>query len=301
MFGGQQSSANADDLLRQADIAMYQAKASGRNTLKFFDPEMQEAVSARAAMELELRTAIKENQFQLHYQIQVNSTGEALGVEALIRWQHPNKGMVPPIQFIPLAEDTGLIVPIGQWVIETACEQLVIWQQDKLTQHLSISVNVSAKQFHQQNFVSQLNTTIKRYGINPVLLKLELTESLLLADVDNTIAIMNELKKAGLLFELDDFGAGYSSLQYLKRLPLSRLKIDQSFVRDIAIDSSDRAIVLTIITMAHTLGLEVIAEGVETEEQRQYLLENGCMHFQGYLFSKPLPITALDVLLQENE
>lgn len=301
MFGGQQSSANADDLLRQADIAMYQAKASGRNTLKFFDPEMQEAVSARAAMELELRTAIKENQFQLHYQIQVNSTGEALGVEALIRWQHPNKGMVPPIQFIPLAEDTGLIVPIGQWVIETACEQLVIWQQDKLTQHLSISVNVSAKQFHQQNFVSQLNTTIKRYGINPVLLKLELTESLLLADVDNTIAIMNELKKAGLLFELDDFGTGYSSLQYLKRLPLSRLKIDQSFVRDIAIDSSDRAIVLTIITMAHTLGLEVIAEGVETEEQRQYLLENGCMHFQGYLFSKPLPITALDVLLQENE
>lgn len=279
---------------------MYQAKASGRNTLRFFDPEMQDAISARASMEIELRTAIKENQFQLYYQIQVDNTGNALGVEALIRWQHPTKGMVSPIQFIPLAEDTGLIIAIGQWVLETACAQLAVWQKDKSTQLLSISLNVSAKQFHQPNFVSQVKAVIKRYGVNPNLLKLELTESLLLADVDSTIAIMNELKEVGLRFELDDFGTGYSSLQYLKRLPLSQLKIDQSFVRDIATDSSDRAIVLTIITMAHTLGLEVIAEGVETEEQRQYLLENGCMNFQGYLFSKPLPIDQLEVLLQSN-
>lgn len=300
LFGSQQSSAIVEDLLRQADIAMYQAKASGRNTLRFFDPEMQDSISARASMEVELRAAIKEKQFQLYYQPQVDSVGKVLGVEALIRWQHPTKGMVSPIQFIPLAEDTGLIVAIGQWVLETACEQLVAWQKDTLTQHLSISLNVSAKQFHQQEYVLHLKAVIERYGINPSLLKLELTESLLLADVDNTIAIMNELKEFGLRFELDDFGTGYSSLQYLKRLPLSQLKIDQSFVRDIATDSSDRAIVLTIITMAHTLGLEVIAEGVETEAQRQYLLDNGCIHYQGYLFSKPLPIEPLEELLQSN-
>lgn len=300
MFGCEENSISTEDLLRQADIAMYQAKAAGRNTLRFFDPEMQEAISARAAMEIELRNAIKENQFQLYYQTQVDRDGKAFGVEALIRWQHPDKEMVPPIQFIPLAEDTGLIVPIGQWVLETACKQLIAWQQDSLTQHLSISVNVSAKQFHQQDFSAQLKTLIAQYGINPSLLKLELTESLLLADVENTIAIMSELKKAGVHFELDDFGTGYSSLRYLKELPLSKLKIDKSFVRDIAVDSSDKAIVLTIITMAHTLGLEVIAEGVETEEQWQYLQDNDCVHFQGYLFSKPLPISELEVLLQLN-
>lgn len=300
LFGSQQSEANVESLLRQADIAMYQAKASGRNTLRFFDPQMQDVISARAAMEIELRTAIKEKQFRLYYQIQVGSAGKVLGVEALIRWQHPDKGIVSPIQFIPLAEDTGLIIPIGQWVLETACAQLVAWQKNKLTQHLSISLNVSAKQFHEQDFVSQIKDAIARYAVNPSLLKLELTESLLLADVDSTIAIMNELKEVGLRFELDDFGTGYSSLQYLKRLPLSQLKIDQSFVRDIATDSSDRAIVLTIITMAHTLGLEVIAEGVETEEQRQYLFENGCMNFQGYLFSQPLPIEQLESLLRLN-
>lgn len=300
LFGSQQSDANVESLLRQADIAMYQAKASGRNTLRFFDPQMQDVISARAAMEIELRTAVQEKQFRLYYQIQVGSAGKVLGVEALIRWQHPDKGIVSPIQFIPLAEDTGLIIPIGQWVLETACAQLVSWQKDKLTQHLSISLNVSAKQFHQPDFVSQIKEVIARYAVNPSLLKLELTESLLLADVDSTIAIMNELKEVGLRFELDDFGTGYSSLQYLKRLPLSQLKIDQSFVRDIATDSSDRAIVLTIITMAHTLGLEVIAEGVETEEQRQYLFENGCMNFQGYLFSQPLPIEQLESLLRLN-
>jgi diguanylate cyclase (GGDEF)-like protein/PAS domain S-box-containing protein len=300
LFGSQQSDANVEDLLRQADIAMYQAKASGRNTLRFFNPQMQDIISARASMEIELRAAIQNNQFQLYYQIQVDSDGKILGVEALIRWHHPNKGMVSPIQFIPLAEDTGLIIPIGQWVLETACAQLVAWQKDQLTQQLSISMNVSAKQFHQHDFVPQVKATIAHYDINPSLLKLELTESLLLADVDNTIAIMNELKEVGIRFELDDFGTGYSSLQYLKRLPLSQLKIDQSFVRDIATDSSDRAIVLTIITMANTLGLEVIAEGVETEEQRQYLIENGCMHFQGYLFGQPLPIEELQLLLRLN-
>ncbi len=301
LFGGENSQVKVEDLLRQADIAMYQAKASGRNTLRFFDPQMQDAVSARAAMEIELRTAIRGKQFQLHYQIQVDDKGEVFGVEALIRWLHPEKGMVSPIQFISLAEDTGLIIPIGQWVLETACKQLVVWQQEEQTQHLCISLNVSAKQFHQQDFVSHLSAMIQRYEVNPNLLKLELTESMLLEDIDHTITIMNELKAIGLQFELDDFGTGYSSLQYLKRLPLSQLKIDQSFVRDIVIDSSDRAIVLTIITMAHTLGLEVIAEGVETEEQRQYLLENGCANFQGYLFSKPLPIDQLEKLLLSSK
>jgi diguanylate cyclase (GGDEF)-like protein/PAS domain S-box-containing protein len=300
MFGRQQGDAGVEDLLRQADIAMYQAKASGRNTLRFFNPEMQDVISARAAMENDLRIAIKENQFQLYYQIQVDHSEKILGAEALIRWKHPDTGMVSPVQFISLAEDTGLIIPIGQWVLETACAQLVDWQDDELTQGLSISLNVSAKQFHQKDFVTQVKTTIERYGINPKLLKLELTESLLLADVDSTIAIMNGLKEVGLRFELDDFGTGYSSLQYLKRLPLSQLKIDQSFVRDIVIDSSDRAIVLTIITMAHTLGLEVIAEGVETEEQRQYLFENGCMNYQGYLFSKPLPIEQFEALIRSK-
>ena len=299
LFGSQQSGVNVESLLRQADIAMYQAKASGRNTLRFFDPEMQDIISARASMEIELRNAIQKNQFQLYYQTQVNSSGKLIGVEALIRWQHPEKGMVSPIQFIPLAEDTGLIIPIGQWVLETACAQLMAWQQEKQTQQLSISLNVSAKQFHQPDFVTQLKVALEHYDVNPSLLKLELTESSLLADVDNTIAIMHELKEVGLRFELDDFGTGYSSLQYLKRLPLSQLKIDRSFVRDIATDSSDRAIVLTIITMAHTLGLEVIAEGVETEEQRQYLLENGCMNFQGFLFSQPMPIEQLELLLKQ--
>ena len=286
-----------DELLKQADIAMYEAKNSGRNMLRFFDPKMQEAIDNRVHMEFELRNAIEQQQFQLHYQIQVDDSGVGLGAEALIRWQHPQRGIISPINFIPLAEETGLILPIGQWVLDAACAQLKSWGQHELTRKLTLSVNVSAKQLHQPGFVAQVHSAVTRHDINPSLLNLELTESMLLENIDGMIVSMNLLKDIGIRFELDDFGTGYSSLQYLKKLPLYRVKIDQSFVRDIAIDSSDRALVHTIITMAHSLDLEVIAEGVETEDQRQFLQANGCNHYQGYFFSKPVPLDQFEALL----
>ena len=286
-----------EDLLKHADIAMYQAKKAGRNILRFFDPQMQQAIHARVDLELELRKAIDKKQFHLYYQLQVNSMHKPTGAEALIRWIHPERGQISPSHFIPLAEETGLIVPIGQWVLETACAQIKSWQQDEHTRELTLSINVSAKQFRQTDFVAQVQVGIKRYGIDPMLLKLELTESILLDDIEGTIATMNALKELGIRFSLDDFGTGYSSLQYLKRLPLYQLKIDQSFVRDIAVDSSDQAIVRTIIAMAHTLNLNVIAEGVETEEQQELLLSNGCTHYQGYLFGKPVSIAQFEAAL----
>ncbi|MES2013240.1 MAG: EAL domain-containing protein [Pseudomonadota bacterium] len=287
-------------LLKQADIAMYQAKDSGRNTLRFYDPAMQEAITARVNLEHELRKAIELKQFELYYQIQVNSAGHPLGAEALIRWQHPTRGLTSPFHFIHLAEETGLIVPIGLWVLETACAQLKSWQNNVMTRDLTLSVNVSAKQFLQTGFVAQVQAAIQRYDIDPMLLKLELTESILVDNIDNIIATMTTLGEMGIRFSLDDFGTGYSSLQYLKKLPLYQLKIDQSFVRDIVSDSSDRAIVRTIIAMAHILDLSVIAEGVETEEQRQRLLNKDCMHFQGYLFGKPMPIHEFEAKLKSN-
>lgn len=289
-----------DELLKQADIAMYQAKTGGRNTLRFFDPAMQEAINQRVDLERELRNAITAQQFQLHYQIQVDNSGHALGAEVLIRWRHPELGMVPPNKFIPLAEDTGLILQIGQWVLETACAQLKVWKRHASTRHLTLSVNVSVKQFRQQGFAEQVEEMVARYGINPMLLKLELTESILLDNLEAVIAIMNRLKKLKIYFSLDDFGTGYSSLQYLKNLPIYQLKIDQSFVRDIVEDVSDQAIVRTIIAMAHTLNLNVIAEGVETEEQRQLLINNGCQTYQGYLFGKPMPIREFEKVLSDN-
>lgn len=295
LFGDHQL--GVDELLKQADIAMYEAKNSGRNMLRFFDPKMQEAIDNRANMEFELRNAIDQQQFELHYQIQVDGNGQGLGAEALIRWQHPVRGIISPIDFIPLAEETGLILPIGQWVIDTACAQLQSWGQHVLTRELTLSVNVSAKQLHQPDFVAQVQSAVTRYAINPNLLNLELTESMLLENIDGMIVSMNLLKDIGIRFELDDFGTGYSSLQYLKKLPLYRVKIDQSFVRDIAIDSSDRALVHTIITMARSLDLEVIAEGVETEDQRQFLHTNGCNHYQGYFFSKPVPLDQFEAIL----
>ena len=285
-----------EDVLKQADIAMYQAKDAGRNTIRFFDVQMQEAVALRVGMERELRTAIDNNQFELYYQVQVNKNKKMLGAEALIRWIHPERGMVSPAQFIPLAEDTGLILPIGQWVLETACAQLKSWQQNPQTRELSISVNVSAKQFNQPNFVELVQDTITRHGIDPAFLKLELTESMLLDNIQLMIEKMIDLRKIGVRFELDDFGTGYSSLQYLKQLPLNQLKIDQSFIRDITIDENDKILVRTIIAMAHSMDLGVIAEGVETEEQRQFLMDHGCDHFQGYLFGKPEPISMLNAI-----
>jgi diguanylate cyclase (GGDEF)-like protein len=287
-----------EELLKQADIAMYQAKKSGRNAMRFFDPQMQETINARAVLENELHIALENHQFKLYYQIQVDAFQRPMGAEALIRWVHPERGLVPPAQFIPLAEETGLILPIGQWVLETACAQIKAWQQDELTRDFILAVNVSAKQFRQANFVAQVQAIVYRYAINPKLLKLELTESLLLENIEDTIANMIELKEIGVQFSLDDFGTGYSSLQYLKRLPLDQLKIDQSFIRDLASDSSDRAIVRTIIAMARGLNLDVIAEGVEMEDQRHSLLDKGCTHFQGYLFSRPITIEQFEVLLK---
>ncbi len=289
-----------EELMKQADIAMYQSKKAGRNTMRFFDPQMQTTINAHAALENELRLAIENRNFQLHYQVQVDSAQRVLGVEALVRWIHPEHGIIPPPQFIPLAEETGLIVPIGRWVLDTACAQLKSWQDDVLTRDLVIAVNISAKRFRQADFAAEVQAVVMIHAIDPRLLKLELTESLLLDNIEDAINTMGMLSKIGVQLSLDDFGTGYSSLQYLKRLPLDQLKIDQSFVRDLASDNSDKAIVKTIIAMAQSLDLEVIAEGVETAEQRQILLDMGCENFQGYLFSKPLPIEQFDAVLKRE-
>ena len=296
IIGGNKQS--VDELLKHADIAMYQAKKVGRNTLRFFDPEMQEAINTRAKMEQELHQAIDKNEFELYYQVQVDNTGLQVGAEALIRWNHPLRGLVLPFDFIPLAEETGLIIPIGRWVVESACQQLKSWQFDPNTRDLTLSINVSAKQFKQIDFAEQVRTLVSRYEINPALLKLELTESILFDETERVITIMLALQATGVRFVLDDFGTGYSSLQYLKRLPLYQLKIDQSFVRDIASDLSDQAIVQTIIAMAKSLNLDVIAEGVETKQQKQRLVKKGCRLFQGYLFGRPMPLSLFQKALK---
>jgi predicted signal transduction protein with EAL and GGDEF domain len=289
-----------EDLLKQADIAMYQAKKAGRNTVRFFDQQMQDAVTARVVLEVELRKALEKQQFRLHFQIQVDRSMRALGAEALLRWEHPTRGLLSPDQFIKVVEETDLMRPVGQWVLEAACARLKEWQQVALTRNLTLAVNVSAKQFNQVGFVAQVQHAVQWHAINPASLKLELTESMLLENIEETIRTMNELKDIGVQFALDDFGTGYSSLQYLSRLPLDQIKIDSSFVRDIASDSSDREIVGTIIAMAQNLFLDVIAEGVETEEQRQFLLGNGCFKFQGFLFGRPLPIEQFEALLDKQ-
>jgi len=297
LFNGQQAA--IEELMKQADIAMYKAKQAGRNTLRFFDPQMQTAVDAHAALESDLAKALEYQQFQLYYQIQVGELNRPLGAETLIRWIHPERGFVSPAQFIPLAEETGLILHIGLWVLETACARLKVWEQDVLTRDLVLAVNVSAKQFRQAGFADQVQAVVQHCGINPTRLKLELTESMLVDDIEKIIATMNTLKETGIQFSMDDFGTGYSSLQYLKRLPLAQLKIDMSFVRDMTA-KGDNAIVQTIIAMAHSLNLNVIAEGVETEEQRQLLSLYGCHHYQGYLFSKPLPVAQFEALLKQH-
>ena len=287
-----------DELLKQADIAMYQAKTSGRNALRFFDPKMQTDINARVTLEKELRLAITENQFMLHYQAQLNDDEQIIGAEVLIRWQHPLRGFISPAEFIPLAEETGLILIIGLWVLETACKQLKIWQASVHTEHLQLAVNVSSKQFYQTNFVEQVTQVLAEQQINPERLKLELTESLVLDDIEGTIVKMHALRAMGIHFSMDDFGTGYSSLSSLKKLPLNQLKIDQSFVRDITSDEDDAVIVQTIIAMANKLGMEVIAEGVETQAQRLFLKNNDCLLFQGYLFSKPIPVDQFERLLK---
>ncbi|HEY8034638.1 MAG TPA: EAL domain-containing protein [Methylobacter sp.] len=279
-----------DELLKRADIAMYAAKATGRNTLRFFDPEMQFAVTARAALEADLHRALAENQFKLYFQLQAHHDHQIIGAEVLLRWEHPERGLILPMEFIPLAEETKLILPIGLWVLEAACAQLKIWEDIPQTRHLQLAVNVSAHQFHQACFVEQVCALLEKYAIQPGRLKLELTESLVLDNIDDTIIKMQELKKIGVCSSMDDFGTGYSSLAYLTQLPLNQLKIDRSFVRNIGIKPTDAVIVQTIIGMANNLGMEVIAEGVETEDQRAFLELHGCSAIQGYLFGKPLPL-----------
>lgn len=280
---------SVDELLKQADIAMYQSKNEGRNTIRFFDPSMQENLNARLQLESDLSRAIDEQQFQMYYQKQIDDKGHAIGAEALIRWNHPGRGLVEPSEFIPHAEASGLIQPIGNWVLESACKTLQSWKINGLTSKLTLSVNVSAPQFRQSDFVSHIEDLVRNHDINPTTLKLELTESLLLIDIEDAITKVTSLNQIGIRLVLDDFGTGYSSLQYLKRLPLDQIKIDQSFIRDIETDPDDRAIVTTIINMSKSLNVGVIAEGVETEAQKTFLIDQGCHHFQGFMFGKPIP------------
>ena len=282
-----------DDLLKQADLAMYEAKSAGRNTLRFFDPTMQALVTQRTALELELRHGLARDELVLFYQPVVDQDARVVGVEALVRWQHPQRGLVAPLEFIPMAEQTGLILPLGQWVLQVACMQLVSWSAQAATERLTMAVNVSARQFRQPEFVQQVLALLRQTGANPKRLKLELTESLLLTDTQDAIAKMSELRDVGVRFSLDDFGTGYSSLSYLKLLPLQQLKIDQSFVRDVLTDPNDAAIARTVLALGQSLGLGVVAEGVETVGQRDFLLKHGCTRFQGYLFGKPVPIDQL--------
>ena len=290
-----------DVLLKQADVALYQAKNAGRNSIRFFNPDMQAAIDARALMEAALRRGIQQNELQLYYQIQVDWQGNVTGVEALLRWLPHDAEPVQPARFIPLAEETGLIHPIGAWVLAQACAQLQRWQANASTRNLTIAINVSGYQFHQPDFVAQVFEQIAHFNIDPTRLKLELTESVVLDRVDEVVERMQTLKNRGVSFSLDDFGTGYSSLAYLKRLPLDQIKIDQSFVRDISHDLNDAAIVRAVLAMSFSLGLNVIAEGVETEAQRAYLLRYGCEYYQGYLFGKPMPIEGIEHLLASRD
>jgi diguanylate cyclase (GGDEF)-like protein len=291
----------ADDPLKRAELAMYQAKSAGRNTLRFFETQMQMVVAQRAALETDLREAIIAKQFLLHYQAQVVGDGRVTGAEVLVRWLHPQRGLVSPAKFIPLAEETGLILPLGQWVLETACAQLARWANQPEMAHFTLAVNVSARQFSQEDFVAKVTSVLESTGANPKRLKLELTESMLVSNVENIIAKMTLLKAKGVTFSLDDFGTGYSSLSYLKRLPLDQLKIDQGFIRSILTDSNDAAIAKTVIALAKSMGLSVIAEGVEMKAQSDFLADHGCHAYQGYLFSRPVSLEDFEKLVASHE
>ena len=297
LFQGQVAT---EDLFKQADLALHRAKGAGRRNLRFFDPEMEKAVMTRAWIEAELRHALDQKQFLLHYQPQVISDGRITGAEVLVRWSHPERGMVSPADFIPSAEETGLILPLGNWVLETACKQLAEWASQPDLADLKIAVNVSAHQFRQPDFVDGVLKVIANTGANPERLKLELTESLLVNNVQEIIGKMQVLKGHGVKFSLDDFGTGYSSLSYLKRLPLDQLKIDQSFVRDVLTDPNDAAIAKTVVALSDSLGLGVIAEGVETEAQRDFLAGSGCHAYQGYFYSRPLPLEGFEQFVRQN-
>lgn len=278
---------NADEIMKRSDLAMYQAKAQGRNAICFFDPSMQEAASKRSEIETDLRRAIEQKEFLLYYQPKYCFSGQLHGYEALIRWQHPQKGLVPPFEFIGVAEETGLIIPMGEWVLNQACQTLQSWQGQTDKKHLGLAINISARQFHQAEFVNDIQAALIHYKIDASKLELEITESMLMSDIQDTAEKMHALKSLGINFALDDFGTGYSSLNYLKTLPLGSLKVDQSFVRDMLVDENDAAIVKTIITLAKELQLSVVAEGVEEAAQARILHDLGCDLLQGYLYGRP--------------
>jgi diguanylate cyclase (GGDEF)-like protein/PAS domain S-box-containing protein len=291
---------SVDTLLKHADLAMYQAKDSGRNTVQFFDPAMQQAAEIHAALEADLHHAVPGKQLRLYYQIQLDNDHHPLGAEALVRWIHPQRGMVSPAQFIPIAEESSLILDIGHWVLEAACRQLALWGEREQARDLILAINVSARQFREHDFVEKIAAAVHTHRVNPARLKLELTESVVLADVSDVVTKMHALKAIGIKLSMDDFGTGYSSLSYLKQLPLDQIKIDQSFVRDITTDPNDAMMVQTIIGLAQNFRLNVIAEGVETGAQLAFLKQNGCMAYQGYLFSKPVPIEEFESLLGKS-
>jgi predicted signal transduction protein with EAL and GGDEF domain len=289
---------SVSELIRQADLAMCKSKDMGRNALSFFDPSMELMVKQRAELEIDLRCALESKQFVLHYQVQVVGDGRVTGAEALVRWLHPLRGVVMPVEFIGRAEETGLILPLGNWVLEAACVQLALWAAQPLMAHLTLAVNVSALQFNRTDFVEQVLSIVKSSGANPQRLKLELTESLFIDRMDEVVEKMFALKAKGVSFSLDDFGTGYSSLAYLKQLPLDQLKIDRSFVYDALTSPNDAVIVKTIVGLGQSLGLAVIAEGVETREQRDFLVASGCHAFQGYYFSRPVALGVFEAYVQ---
>lgn len=298
LFHGQGES--SDELLKHADVALYRAKDAGRATLRFFDPAMQALLDERAELESDLRSALSQHQFVLHYQVQVDARGAAIGAEALLRWRHPARGLVAPGEFVPFAEECGLIVPIGRWVLHAACEQLKAWENHERTRALQLAANISAHQFMQDDFVADTLRLVRASGIAPERLKLELTESALIGNIDEAVEKIRILKASGIHLALDDFGTGYSSLAYLQRLPLDQLKIDRSFVLDSA-SSGGATIAQTIIGMGRNLGLNVIAEGVETREQFEFLQHHGCHAYQGYFFSRPLPLEDFERWVLDGE
>jgi diguanylate cyclase (GGDEF)-like protein len=286
------------ELLNRADMAMYQAKHAGRDAIRIFDPAMQSALNERTALEGYLRRALGHNELILYYQVQVDMTGQAVGAEALVRWDQPQRGWVSPAQFIPVAEETDLILLIGHWVLLQGCITLAHWAKHPATSQLKLAVNVSARQFRQDNFVELVSLALQKSGANPKQLKLEITESLIMDNLDDAIAKMYAIKQLGVGFSMDDFGTGYSSLSYLQRMPLDQLKIDQAFVRDLIEDSQDVAIIRIILALGQSLGLTVIAEGVENDVQWNHLIKCGCSVFQGYLFGKPMPLAEFEAHLK---
>jgi diguanylate cyclase (GGDEF)-like protein len=284
----------SEELLKQADLAMYKSKERGRNRMQFFDPAMQTLVEDRARLEAELRTAIAQGQIMLYYQAQVVDQGRITGAEVLARWQHPTRGLLEPDAFIPLAEDCALIIPLGQWVLAAACTQLALWAKNPGMAHLTLAVNISVKQFQMPCFVEDVLSTLQTTGANPLRLKLELTENLLVNNMQDVVEKMADIQAQGVGFSLDDFGTGYSSLAYLQRMPLEQLKVDRSFVRDILSNPHDASIATTIIGLARSLGLSVLAEGVELLAQRDFLALSGCNAYQGFYFGRPLPLAAFE-------